>query len=107
MEIGEKLREMRLARKMTQMELSGLSGIKQATISAIENGHNEPTTPTLKMLAAAMGCEISDLLGEYKKTPTPEGGQDEALIRQLMDLSPDEAQRVRDFVAGLKAGRKG
>ena len=107
MTIGERLREYRLSKKMTQVELSRLSGVKQATISALENGYNSPTTPTLEMLSKALDCTVSDLLGESKLQMAPPDDLDDALVRMMMDLSPDEAQRVRDFVAGLKSARKG
>ena len=58
-----KLKELRYQRDMTQEELSRKAKVSRQTISNIENG--EPvntTTDTLRKLANALGCKISDIL---------------------------------------------
>lgn len=59
------LQKMRERRKMTQEELSHLSGIKQQTISAIESGKNKyPRIDTLFALSKALRCTVDDLIEE-------------------------------------------
>lgn len=59
------------------------------------------------MLAAALGCTVGELMGETKNSP-PEGEElRSSVIDLLVGLSPEDVQRVQDFVAGLKAARKG
>ena len=72
MDIGENLRLMRNMLKMTQSELSQKTGIKQPTISAIENGINKPALETLVLLSQALGCSVSDLIGQAPPKPAPE-----------------------------------
>jgi len=46
-------------------------------------------------------------MSEQTQKPTvKDDGLDNELVNLLVDLSPSEVQRVRDFVAGLKASRK-
>ena len=64
MDIGENIRLRRVQLKMTQVELSKKTGIKQPTISAIEKGINKPTIETAVLISDALGCTVSDLIGQ-------------------------------------------
>ena len=55
------LREWRIYRGMSQVDLAGLAGIRQATISAIENGTTSPRIDTAKKIAVALNCDLDDL----------------------------------------------
>lgn len=109
MEIGERIKNIRKQKKMTQVELSKKSGVKQATISAIENLHNKPTAATMELIAAALDCTMSELLGETirtEKSPIIANAARDRVVELLMELTPDECQRLIDFGEGIKAGRK-
>lgn len=45
----------------TGSELGRRSGVPRETISRLENGHYEPTAPTLQKLAKALGVEVRDI----------------------------------------------
>ncbi len=64
MEIGQKIKAMRKKKRMTQMELSKATGISQSSISDIENQTNNPSYATLKLIADALNCSYSELIGE-------------------------------------------
>ena len=64
MDIGENIRLRRVQLKMTQVELSKKTGIKQPTISAIEKGINKPTIETAVLISDALGSTVSDLIGQ-------------------------------------------
>lgn len=52
------IQEKRTAAKMTQTELSALSGVKQSVISDIENGKTKsPRAETVMALAAVLGFD--------------------------------------------------
>lgn len=61
---GARLREARLRKVWTQVELSAESGVPIVTISRIENGHVEgaPRQSTLRKLAGALDVEPAWLL---------------------------------------------
>jgi len=53
-ELGLQFRDARVARDMSQRELSEASGVRQADISRIERGAGNPTEATLQRLALAL-----------------------------------------------------
>lgn len=54
--VGESVRILRELQELSQMQLSELTGISQATISAIENGLLNPGVERAKVLARALKC---------------------------------------------------
>jgi XRE family transcriptional regulator, regulator of sulfur utilization len=52
--LGLQYQDARLARGLTQRQLSELSGVPQADISRIERGAGNPTEATLQRLATAL-----------------------------------------------------
>lgn len=62
---GERLREVRLKRKLTQVQVAERSGLFQNHISLLENGGYMPTLETILKLSAAIGCKPTDLLTPF------------------------------------------
>ena len=60
---GEKIRELRKQKKMTQEELATRVGVTKAQISAIELGVRVLSVPVAKAIASALDCSIADLVG--------------------------------------------
>jgi transcriptional regulator with XRE-family HTH domain len=60
--IGTRLRTLRRARAMTQVELSEASGVAVSTIVDIERGKAEPQIRTLRSLAAALNVSTERLV---------------------------------------------
>jgi transcriptional regulator with XRE-family HTH domain len=56
-EIGTSLRAARRLQDITQKELSQRTGIIQANISRIENGHGNPSLRTILRLAEALNMQ--------------------------------------------------
>lgn len=52
----------RFAMGLTQMQLAERSGLSDATVCRIENGTVAASVESLTALAAAFGCEITDLM---------------------------------------------
>jgi transcriptional regulator with XRE-family HTH domain len=63
---GVRLREARLSAGFSQSELEDLSGIPKARLSRYENGHVEPSLPTLGKLARALDVSEASLLGDQR-----------------------------------------
>jgi len=58
---------MREQRRLSQKQLSILSGVPQQTISAIEQGaRKNPGISTLQLLAKALSCTIEEILADEK-----------------------------------------
>lgn len=57
-----KVKQLREAKNMTQADLTYKSGVSRAIISKLENGDAVvTTTETLKKLAEALDCNVSDI----------------------------------------------
>lgn len=94
---GTFVRAVRMSRRISQRELARISGIRQANISAIENGHRVPSADTLNRLLVACGYELAAVAGErIVACPLPSAGwfPDEDLPPRLLDDPPDEEPAV-------------
>jgi transcriptional regulator with XRE-family HTH domain len=60
--VGESVRIMRELQELSQSELAALTGIGQATISAIENGRVNLGIERAKVLALALQCHPAVLV---------------------------------------------
>lgn len=54
MVIGDRLRELREAKKMSQGDIEKRTGLLRCYISRVENGHTVPTVETLEKMARAL-----------------------------------------------------
>lgn len=55
------LKEMRIARGLSQLQLAKLSGVSYGYISELENGKKSPTLDILCKLAKALDCKTEEL----------------------------------------------
>ena len=62
--IGDKLKEVRTRRLLTQDELAEKAGVSQSTIANIERNNAEPQFRTIRKLAKALDIEPTELLGD-------------------------------------------
>lgn len=93
---GERLRQLRTARGLTQAQLSDLLGGSKMMISSYESGSRFPPYPTLVKIANLYGVTIDYLLGAEKhKTLNTDGLTDEQL--QLMKAMIDELRRANSL----------
>lgn len=65
---GERLREMRQKRKVTQQSLAELAGMSLTYISNMEHGLKVPSLTTIIRLAVALDCKVVDLVSVLDKT---------------------------------------
>ena len=62
--VGEKLKEVRTRRLLTQEELAEKAGISAATVVNVERNNQEPHFRTIRKLAKALDVDPTELLGE-------------------------------------------
>lgn len=93
MNIAESVRIRRVQLKMTQQDLSRKTGIKQPTISAIENGVNNPTIETIVLISEALDCTVSDLIGQTR----PKAQQDPN-VQRLVSIFNQLNEDGKDFM---------
>jgi len=62
MEIGNRIRQIRLQRGLSQRKLAQLAGLHHPAVNAVENGRRIPTLITLQKIASALDVSLSDLI---------------------------------------------
>lgn len=60
------IRQIRLARGMTQKQLAELVDVSESMISQYESGKKSPSNETLLKLGEALDCSVSDILDDRK-----------------------------------------
>ena len=69
-ELGERLRAIRVLRRLTLRDVAEAAGVSESFVSRLERGRSSASVATLQRLAAAVGIEISDLFaGESRSGP--------------------------------------
>jgi transcriptional regulator with XRE-family HTH domain len=61
MKIGENIKRIRTAKKLSQKEVISVANLDSAQYSRIENSKTDPTVTTLEKIAKALGVSLSDL----------------------------------------------
>ena len=109
MEIGQKIREARIAKGMTQADLGKLIGLQKSAIAKYESGRVvNIKRSTLQKLAAALDLRGSDLIIESnpKEAATLHAKvlRDFELmvsIEQYYTLTDEKQKMVRDLIRNL------
>jgi transcriptional regulator with XRE-family HTH domain len=72
--LGQRLKQQRQKRGLSQRQLGTLAGVSYATISKVESGDSDTiTAANLRSLARALGCSadwLIDLYGDEEETTT-------------------------------------
>ena len=61
--LGERLRQARRIKGLSQAQLAGISGLSAAALSHMENGRRSPSVRNLVRVADALGISVDTLLG--------------------------------------------
>ncbi len=108
-----RLKELRESKGMTQRDFAAEFGVSKGTVGMWESGAREPRTiDEINRIADYFGVSTDYLLGrtEEKEKPTPEEGDGPALntrlVERLIQLSPEEQEKVEAFVQGMIAERE-
>jgi transcriptional regulator with XRE-family HTH domain len=62
--VGEKLKQIRTRRLLTQEELAEKAGVSAATVVNVERNNQEPHFRTIRKLAKALAVDPTELLGD-------------------------------------------
>lgn len=114
LQVAKRIREARISRNMTQMNLADAMGVSYQAVSNWERGNSLPDISKLEDLCRILGTTVSDLLGvEKPETATVVkvmGGNEEPLSeKELVDIAPllppEELRQQTQKAAGC-AGNK-
>ncbi len=109
MEIGKRLRQLRLAKGLTQGDIERRCGLLRAYISRVEGGRTVPSLATLEKWAAALEIEPYQLLFEgtgrplaVKVSGQPErSGQAKRLVKLFDSMSSTSRRLLLNMASTL------
>lgn len=89
--IGDRLRDIREMKNLSQKEVERRSGLLRSYLSRVENGHTVPSLETLAKIAEAMEISLADF---FPGADTP---QDRETKKMLGELSEEEIRFLADI----------
>jgi transcriptional regulator with XRE-family HTH domain len=101
--VGERIKEARKAKKLTQTELGAMLGFKKSAISAWETGQNKPDSEDVERLCGALGVSPTWLLG-VDMTRVELSPAEEQHIRQLRRLSAYQKELIGKMMEQMLGG---
>lgn len=100
MTIGENIKQLRLARGMTQEELANRLGVKKSAISKYEKGHVvNLKRSTIEKLAIALNVQPTTIMGW---TIDSESEEVKEFMEKVKKMSPDNFQRLKAIADALE-----
>jgi transcriptional regulator with XRE-family HTH domain len=89
MNLGSRIKQLRLKRKLSLRELGRLAHISHSFIADIESGRSNPSLSTLEALANALGTTTSYFLEEQSRTDTRNETTPEQKIKDALSGDPE------------------
>lgn len=109
MDLGRRIKRVRMDRKITQKELADLVDADAGYISRIENNKQTPSVQTLERMAKGLECDISEFFGEKQQIPSELQGKVEwiAFAEEMnkKELTPDEIKKIIEVFNMMKDGK--
>ena len=94
--IGQRIKEIRTSKKITQQQLADMIDIDQRSLSAIECGNNFPTKNLLK-IANSLGVELKEIF-DYEHISLSEDEKIKEISTNLKKLSAHDLNIVYRLV---------
>lgn len=94
-EIGERLKQLRLEKRLRQDQVARLVNVEKSSISMYENGLRQPSYQTLVRLATVFNVSTDYLLGRTNDRPL-----------DLSGLTAAEVALITELVASMTAKNK-
>jgi transcriptional regulator with XRE-family HTH domain len=98
-DIGEKIKNLRISNGMSQNTLAKKAGIAQSTLSYVENGCKQPKFETLQSVCQGLGISVFELLAYNEIASMTEKLKTENLVVQ-----PEHGKAEEDIGQSLYEG---
>lgn len=111
----QRLLDLRTEKNLTQKELADIIGVSASAIGFWENGINEPKATYLAKLSQVFNVSVDYLVGipnEFTDTnrhplhATDYTNEEQKIINDYRELSPELQKTIRDTLATFKAANK-
>lgn len=100
--LGERMREIREAKGLTQREIAARIQIDDYYISRLENNHINPTLATMQKLATALEVDVRDFFPavqpEFRITPPKLDKDLKKVVALWKDLNQEHRQLMLRFI---------
>lgn len=116
MQLGRKIRDLRLRRGLTVQQLADASSLSKGFISQVENDRTSPSLATLRDLANALSTSVAYLVVEEEQMPHVVRASDRPLLSvggntsrvELLSASPKRNLEIvmAELPPGMSAGDK-
>ena len=91
MNIGQRLKQIRTERGLSQRELATRAGLTNGTVSLIESDKTSPSVASLKSMLEAIPISMAEFFGPIEETQSP---QIFYRADEFVELAPDGAGQV-------------
>lgn len=99
-QIGQRIREIRKHKKLSQQELSNLTGYSMVHISHVETGSTKASIEAIIKISSALNCTPNDILCDNMNNAKPVFLNE--LSEQLDDCNEYETRIISDIVIASK-----
>jgi transcriptional regulator with XRE-family HTH domain len=99
--IGQRLRELRESKNLSQGDLEKRTGLLRCYTSRVENGHTVPTIETLEKYARALEIPLYRLFYEGKEPPKKPGLPSADAAKPMWGTKGYERDELRKFAKAL------
>lgn len=103
MTIGEKIRQLRKEKNMSQADLAMATGLSKGAISMYELNERNAKIETLEILADYFNVDMNFLTGRDMHTTLIASDEERLLVSKFRALNTEGQQKVLSYVADLVA----
>lgn len=100
MNLGERIMELRNAKKFSRYRLTQLTGISGHHIKGIEEGTRQPTIETLKKMIEPLGITLAELFNDGESMVLSE--KERRLIENFRTMSEEKSEALLTMSEVLK-----
>ena len=107
MSFGNRLKELRITKRMTQQQLGDAIHVSKVSISGYENNNRTPDTETLQALADYFEVTTDYLLGRNENNINKENSKALSVAAHIdEDTTEEEMEEILDYIAYIKSKHK-
>ncbi len=99
--VGERIRAIREARKLTQGDIEHRTGLLRCYTSRIENGHTVPSLETLEKFARALEVPLYQLFYDGERPPKASRLPRSRIDENLWGSTGKDSKMLRQFCRAL------
>lgn len=100
MNLGERIKELRIAKGLTRYRITQITGISGHHIKGVEEGTRQPTVETLEKLIVPLGITLAELFNDGESMVLSE--KERRLIENFRTMSEEKSEALLTMSEVLK-----